>query len=160
VAKTPDDQRLKVETGSLYPALHRLVKRGGLKAEWGVSEPNQRAKCHRSHHEPGTRGEEVAMWPDERELDEEIRGHLALSLKEPAFRRDVRIGLRSLLRAKAGLELLREHADAWRRLHRWRSGRSRRRGDPRVADAGCARVACRCPERAPIRIDRVSGECG
>ena len=29
---------------SLYPALHRLVKRGWLKAEWGVSEANQRAK--------------------------------------------------------------------------------------------------------------------
>ena len=29
------DDVLKVETGSLYPALHRLVKRGWLKAEWG-----------------------------------------------------------------------------------------------------------------------------
>jgi PadR family transcriptional regulator PadR len=38
---------LKVETGSLYPALHRLVKRGWLKAEWGVSEANQRAKYYR-----------------------------------------------------------------------------------------------------------------
>ena len=38
---------LKVETGSLYPALHRLVKRGWLKAEWGVSEANQRAKFYR-----------------------------------------------------------------------------------------------------------------
>jgi len=38
---------LKVETGSLYPALHRLVKRGWLNAEWGVSEANQRAKYYR-----------------------------------------------------------------------------------------------------------------
>jgi transcriptional regulator len=38
---------LKVETGSLYPALHRLEKRGWLKAEWGVSEANQRAKFYR-----------------------------------------------------------------------------------------------------------------
>ena len=38
------DDLLKVETGSLYPALHRLVKRGWLQAEWGVSEANQRAK--------------------------------------------------------------------------------------------------------------------
>jgi transcriptional regulator len=37
---------LKVETGSLYPALHRLVKRGWLTAEWGVSEANQRAKYY------------------------------------------------------------------------------------------------------------------
>src|SRR5512132_2165119 len=41
------DDLLKVETGSLYPALHRLVKRGWLKAEWGVSEANQKAKFYR-----------------------------------------------------------------------------------------------------------------
>ena len=41
------DDLLKVETGSLYPALHRLVKRGWLDAEWGVSEANQRAKYYR-----------------------------------------------------------------------------------------------------------------
>ena len=41
------EELLKVETGSLYPALHRLVKRGWLKSEWGVSEANQRAKYYR-----------------------------------------------------------------------------------------------------------------
>jgi transcriptional regulator len=41
------DELLKVETGSLYPALHRLVKRGWLKSEWGVSESNQKAKFYR-----------------------------------------------------------------------------------------------------------------
>ena len=41
------DELLKVETGSLYPALHRLEKRGWLKAEWDVSEANQRAKYYR-----------------------------------------------------------------------------------------------------------------
>jgi transcriptional regulator len=41
------DELLKVETGSLYPALHRLVKRGWLKSEWGVSDSNQRAKYYR-----------------------------------------------------------------------------------------------------------------
>src|ERR1700750_3057413 len=45
--RAQSDDLLKVETGSLYPALHRLVKRGWLKAEWGVSEPNQRAKYYR-----------------------------------------------------------------------------------------------------------------
>ena len=40
------DDLLRVETGSLYPALHRLVKRGWLKAEWGVSEANQRARYY------------------------------------------------------------------------------------------------------------------
>jgi PadR family transcriptional regulator, regulatory protein PadR len=41
------EELLQVETGSLYPALHRLVKRGWLKAEWGISEANQRAKFYR-----------------------------------------------------------------------------------------------------------------
>jgi len=41
------DDLLKVETGSLYPALHRLEKRGWLKSEWGISEANQRAKYYR-----------------------------------------------------------------------------------------------------------------
>ena len=44
--RTQSDDLLKVETGSLYPALHRLVKRGWLKAEWGTSEANQRAKYY------------------------------------------------------------------------------------------------------------------
>jgi len=45
--RSQSDDLLKVETGSLYPALHRLEKRGWLKAEWGVSEANQRAKYYR-----------------------------------------------------------------------------------------------------------------
>ena len=40
-------EAFKVETGSLYPALHRLEKRGWLKAEWATSEANQRAKYYR-----------------------------------------------------------------------------------------------------------------
>jgi transcriptional regulator len=45
--RAQSDDLLKVETGSLYPALHRLVKRGWLKAEWGISEANQRARYYR-----------------------------------------------------------------------------------------------------------------
>ena len=45
--RAQSDELLKVETGSLYPALHRLVKRGWLKADWGVSEANQRARYYR-----------------------------------------------------------------------------------------------------------------
>ena len=45
--RAQSDDLLKVETGSLYPALHRLVKRGWLKADWGVSEANQRARFYR-----------------------------------------------------------------------------------------------------------------
>ena len=45
--RSQSEDLLKVETGSLYPALHRLEKRGWLKSEWGVSEANQRAKYYR-----------------------------------------------------------------------------------------------------------------
>jgi len=44
--RTQSDGLLKVETGSLYPALHRLQKRGWLKSEWDVSDANQRAKYY------------------------------------------------------------------------------------------------------------------
>jgi PadR family transcriptional regulator, regulatory protein PadR len=37
---------LQPETGSLYPALHRLEKQGWLKAEWRQSENRQRAKYY------------------------------------------------------------------------------------------------------------------
>jgi PadR family transcriptional regulator, regulatory protein PadR len=45
--RTRSDELLRVETGSLYPALHRLEKRGWLKSEWGISDANQRAKFYR-----------------------------------------------------------------------------------------------------------------
>ena len=38
---------LQVETGSLYPALHRLENQGWVEAEWRKSESNQRAKYYR-----------------------------------------------------------------------------------------------------------------
>ena len=38
---------LKVETGSLYPALHRLEKQGWVKSEWKLTETSQRAKFYR-----------------------------------------------------------------------------------------------------------------
>jgi transcriptional regulator len=41
------DDVLRVEEGSLYPALHRLEVEGCLDAEWGVSENNRRAKFYR-----------------------------------------------------------------------------------------------------------------
>ena len=44
--RTQSDDLLKVETGSLYPALHRLEKRGWLSSKWGISEANQRAKYY------------------------------------------------------------------------------------------------------------------
>jgi transcriptional regulator len=38
---------LNVEEGSLYPALHRLERRGWVASEWGASETNRRAKYYR-----------------------------------------------------------------------------------------------------------------
>ena len=38
---------LKVNQGSLYPALHRLEHQGWIKAEWGVSELGRRARFYR-----------------------------------------------------------------------------------------------------------------
>ncbi len=37
---------LKVPQGSLYPALHRLERRGRVRAQWGASENNRRAKYY------------------------------------------------------------------------------------------------------------------
>ena len=38
---------LRVEEGSLYPALHRMEERGLLESEWGVSENNRRARYYK-----------------------------------------------------------------------------------------------------------------
>jgi PadR family transcriptional regulator, regulatory protein PadR len=37
---------LRVQQGSLYPALHRLERKGWIKAKWGSSENNRRAKYY------------------------------------------------------------------------------------------------------------------
>ena len=41
------DDLLKVEDGSLYPALYRMEERGWISSEWGVSDNNRRAKFYR-----------------------------------------------------------------------------------------------------------------
>jgi len=38
---------LRIDEGSLYPALYRLEKKGWIDAEWGASEKNRRAKYYR-----------------------------------------------------------------------------------------------------------------
>ena len=37
---------IAIEEGALYPALHRMEHRGWLRAEWGISENNRRAKFY------------------------------------------------------------------------------------------------------------------
>ena len=38
---------LKIEAGSLYPALYRLERRGWIEAEWGLSETRRKVKLYR-----------------------------------------------------------------------------------------------------------------
>lgn len=40
------NEALVVEEGSLYPALHRMERRGWIEHEWGLSESNRRAKYY------------------------------------------------------------------------------------------------------------------
>ena len=44
--QTTDDV-LSIEEGSLYPALHRMERRGWIESEWGLSENNRRAKYYK-----------------------------------------------------------------------------------------------------------------
>ena len=40
-------ERLQIEEGALYPALHRMEQKGWLEAEWGITEKNRKAKFYR-----------------------------------------------------------------------------------------------------------------
>lgn len=44
---TRSEDVLRVEEGSLYPALHRMLMKGWLAAEWGKTEDNHRARYYR-----------------------------------------------------------------------------------------------------------------
>jgi PadR family transcriptional regulator, regulatory protein PadR len=46
VIRTQSGDKLQVDTGSLYPALHRLQKQKWIKSEWKVTEKNQEAKFY------------------------------------------------------------------------------------------------------------------
>jgi len=57
------DDALRVEEGSLYPALHRMSVKGWVKSEWGVSENNRRAKFYQlSPRGRQQLGEKTRMW--------------------------------------------------------------------------------------------------
>ena len=43
---TVSDQLLRVEEGSLYPALHRMEQAGWIRAEWGMTEKNREARFY------------------------------------------------------------------------------------------------------------------
>ena len=61
--ETATDDVLRVEEGSLYPALYRMTKKGWIKGEWGVTENNRRAKYY-SLTEEGRRQfrEQLSGW--------------------------------------------------------------------------------------------------
>jgi len=44
--KKASEEALLVEEGALYPALHRLERKGWVKSEWGLSANNRRAKFY------------------------------------------------------------------------------------------------------------------
>lgn len=41
------NDRLRIEEGSMYPALHRMANEKWLKAEWGVTDTNRRARFYK-----------------------------------------------------------------------------------------------------------------
>jgi PadR family transcriptional regulator PadR len=47
IIRQASDEVLRVEEGSLYPALHRLELDGWIDSEWGLSSNNRRAKFYR-----------------------------------------------------------------------------------------------------------------
>ena len=54
---------LQVQQGSLYPALHRLERRGWIRAKWSVSDNNRRAKYYELTRTGRSRLEEEAtLW--------------------------------------------------------------------------------------------------
>jgi transcriptional regulator len=54
---------LHIRQGSLYPALHRLERRGWIKARWGASDNNRRAKYYElTKRGRGRLDEEISAW--------------------------------------------------------------------------------------------------
>jgi len=41
------DEVLRVEEGSLYPALYRMEQKGLIESEWGISDNNRQARCYK-----------------------------------------------------------------------------------------------------------------
>src|ERR1700685_2295424 len=60
--KQSSGEGLSIEDGSLYPALNRMLVKGWLTAEWGISENNRKARFYRlaplGREQPETGGQE------------------------------------------------------------------------------------------------------
>ncbi len=67
---------LEVEEGSLYPALHRLERRGWVSTEWGESESNRRAKFYRLTPQGRKQlAAETSAWQQMREAIDRVLSH-------------------------------------------------------------------------------------
>ena len=68
---------LQIQQGSLYPALHRLERRGWIRAKWGMSENNRRAKYYELNRAGRKQLEEEAtLW---RKLSAAVRSILDMT---------------------------------------------------------------------------------
>jgi transcriptional regulator len=67
---------LEVEEGSLYPALHRLERRGWVDTEWGLSESNRRARYYRLTHTGRKQLQvETSAWAAMRQAIDSVLNH-------------------------------------------------------------------------------------
>ena len=72
--KEASKEHLRIEEGSLYPALHRMERRGWIASHWGVSESNRRAKFYQLTSDGKKQLKvETASW---RKMSEAIEGVL------------------------------------------------------------------------------------
>jgi len=76
------DDRLQVDTGSLYPALHRLERQGWINAAWKQSENNQRTRVYRLT--PAGRKQLVAERSKWEQLTVAMAGVLRTRRQDPA----------------------------------------------------------------------------
>ena len=66
--KESSDNGLQIEDGSLYPALNRMLVKGWVVAEWGISENNRKARFYRL-----TREGRKQLETEEQEFDKLVR---------------------------------------------------------------------------------------
>ena len=72
---------LLIEEGTLYPALHRLEKKGHVEAEWGLSEKNRKAKYYQLTRSGEKQlGMEAGIW---QRYSDAIARAMSCSVPEP-----------------------------------------------------------------------------
>jgi Transcriptional regulator PadR-like family len=109
---------LQVETGSLYPALHRLERQKWVESEWRMTESKQKAKYYRI---TAAGKEQLAenrskWWRKRNELDAEIDAHICLAVEERVARGEDEASARRVVEREVGnIPLVKDVArEAWR----------------------------------------------